>query len=297
MNFDITDDRNYPLVWAVIPTWNRCEDLVLAVKSLINSDYPNLKVIIVDNASTDASVHSIQTLFEQVDLIQLGKNKGASFASNRGIEHALFHGAEYVLRMDSDIELSPEAISRMVAYAEQQPQAGMIFPKVMRADNPKIIWFKGSKFHPLYLIKGGKTHNIPDYPTSHPEEMDFVASATILLSRKSLQDVGLFDEMFFVYGEDSDLCLRYRRLGYKIIWLPNAVAWHKIGSENVGEFSVIQRFKGFAIFYLKNSKGIHRVFLLWHLLLWAMLRSTFRKPIINFRYAIKGILQGLKVAW
>lgn len=282
------------LVIAVIPTWNRKADLLETLKSLEESDYQNLRVIVVDNGSTDGSVEAVRSVYPDVEVIQLENNTGAAFASNRGIEAALKQGPDYILRMDSDIVIEPSAVGVMVGYANTHAEVGMIYPKILRFDAPHLIWFKGTYSHPLFMIRGGKRFNQPDDGASLPVKIDYVASATILIRREAIEKVGLFDERFFVYGEDADLFLRFRNAGYPIVYLPEASAQHKIGSEKPSEFASFQQFRGLTIFYMKHSQGLHRTFLKFYVYVYAIMRSTFRKPLVNFQSALSGIRDGFK---
>lgn len=287
-------DNSHPLVIAVIPTWNRKVDLIEALSSLSASDYANLRVIVVDNGSSDGSVEAVKGAFAQVDVIALESNTGAAYASNRGMEAALAHGADYILRMDSDIVLNPSAVQQMVLYAEDNQGVGIIYPKILRFDNEGLIWFIGTKAHPLFLIRGGKRFNQPAERFTLPIEIDYAASATILIRREVLEKVGLFDERFFVYGEDTDLFKRVRDAGFSMIFLPEAVAIHKIGAEKPGTFASYQQFRGLTIFYLKHSKGLHRLFLRGYVYIYAIMRGTFRKPLVQLPAALSGIRDGFK---
>lgn len=286
--------NSQPRVFAVIPTWNRVDDLTDAVESLLQSKYDNLHIIVVDNGSTDGSAERMRNDYPSVQLIEMSSNKGAAIASNVGIKQALSQHADYVLRMDSDITLESEALKYMVEFAQSHRDVGMVYPKILRYDNPRLIWFIGAYYHPVFLIKGGKTQNLPDENYDEPADVDFIASAAVLLSAESLKTVGLFDERFFVYGEDTDLCLRYRKAGYRIVFFPKAKSRHKIGAEKPGNFSSYQQFRGLVIFYAKHSQGLHRFYLKIHAFLYALMRATFRKPKVKLGPALKGICHGYK---
>ena len=89
-----------PLVWIVIPTWNRCDDLLACLQSVQALDYVNKKVVVVDNGSTDDTITAMQTHFAEVDLIPIAANKGAAASSNIGFAYVMPKGAEFVLRLD-----------------------------------------------------------------------------------------------------------------------------------------------------------------------------------------------------
>ena len=98
----------HPLVWVVIPTWNRHEDILACIESVMASNYPTFHVVIVDNASTDGTSDNIKQKYPNIELITLEANRGAAYASNRGIEFAIRRGARYILRLDSDVVIDSE---------------------------------------------------------------------------------------------------------------------------------------------------------------------------------------------
>lgn len=283
-----------PKVAVVIPTWNRKLDLINAIRSVKTSTYPSIEIIVVDNGSTDGSEKAVLNEFSDVCFVRLKENKGAAYATNRGLEIALSIGAVYIFRMDSDVTTDFQTINELVHFAQTHKNVGLVYPKVLRFDNPGIVWFKGASYHPLFLISGTrKSYNQPDDFSATAEKKDYIASAAVLMSRAVIETIGLYDELFFVYGEDTDYCLRTRQAGFDIYLLPSAKAWHKIGSEKLSDWGTQQWFRGMTIFYMKHSHGLHRTFLRFYLLSYALLRAFVRKPKVDLKSAIVGIELGL----
>ena len=281
-------------VWVVIPTWNRKVDLLECLHSVMASDYPKVKIIVVDNASEDNSVVTVNKQFPNVEIIELDKNMGAAFASNRGFEIALKNQADFILRLDSDIIIEPQMNTKLVDSFEDLPEAGIMFPKILRYDSPDTIWFTGAKSHPFLLVNRINNYNVKDNNDYKISQVDYVPSAAILIKREALKKVGGFDEIYFVYSEDFDLCLRFKKNGYKTYYIPTAKAWHKIGSDKLSRWGVEQFYRGRMIFYKQNARGLHRIALLIYAFIYVFYRWIFspsHEPIIP---ALKGLVAGLK---
>jgi len=280
-------------LWAVIPTWNRKKDLIECLQSLEASNYTNLRIVVVDNASTDGSKEAVKNLFPKVSLIELPENTGAAYASNRGFEMAINKGANLILRLDSDLIIDPDLIPELVEKYLELPEAGILFPKILRYDDPDRIWYTGAKSHPFLLVSRIDNLNVKDDLSHDVTQIDYAPSAAILISSQVIEKTGGFDETYFVYSEDFDLCLRVRRLGYKIFYIPTARAWHKIGSEKLSDWGLEQFYRGRMLFYRKNTSGLHRFFLTLYAFFYVFYRSIFRSPHDHLWPSIKGLISAL----
>jgi GT2 family glycosyltransferase len=288
------DENSIELVWVVIPTWNREEDLLECLQSVTSSNYPNLKIVVVDNASEDNSVVKVKKQYPNVEIIKLDKNMGAAFASNRGFEIALKNQADFILRLDSDIIIESQLITKLVKSFEDLPEAGIMFPKILRYDSPDTIWFTGAKSHPFLLVSRVNNYNVKDRDDHEITQVDFVPSAAILIKAEALKKVGGFDEIYFVYSEDFDLCLRFKKNGYKTYYIPTAMAWHKIGSDKLSKWGVEQFYRGRMIFYKQNTHGLHRIALMIYAFIYVFYRWIFSPSHEAIIPALKGLVAGLK---
>lgn len=202
-------------VWVVVVTHNGEHWLKTCLNSLANH-----QVIVIDNASTDHTPE-ILTPFPH---IRLSKNLGFGRANNIGIRHALDNGADYVFLLNQDAWVAPDAIETLVAQAEQNPAFGLLSPVHLLASGIAVeagfsseILNQGNKdfFSDLYM---GKTQVV--------YSVERVNAAAWLLSSACLREVGGFDPLFFMYGEDFDLCNRVLHHGWKIGVVPSAVIFH-----------------------------------------------------------------------
>ena len=197
--------------------------------SLLNSDYANLLVLLVDNGSPDGSGERIRLSFPEIEFLQTGQNLGYTGGNNRGIKWALEREADYVLILNNDTVLDPCAVSKLVDTVESSDQqVGGVAPKVLYYDEPERIWYAGGEFSP---IKGLGLHwreGELDRPDEAEKacEVTFMTGACCLLSAEALSKLKGFDEDFFAYVEDAELSLRMRQAGYKMNYQPAARVLH-----------------------------------------------------------------------
>lgn len=204
----------------VVLNWNGWQDTLACVASLQALDYPDSRIVLVDNGSTDGSVDQFQRLPPSVELLQTGRNLGFGGGCNVGIQHALAGGAEYVWLINSDATVSPGALSALVQLADQQQTVGAVGSVLFDADTPHRIQLWGGGRVNLWLARSN--HRLT------PGKLDFVSGASLLLRCTALEKVGLFDSaQFFMYWEDTDLGFRLRKAGWQLAVAADSKIWHK----------------------------------------------------------------------
>ena len=237
----LRDMQSLPFICAVTLNWNRPQDTITCLASLSEQTYPNLKLVVVDNGSSDDSANQIRAAFPEMTLIANATNQGFARGMNAGIRYALAAGAEHVFVLNNDTFLAPDALSRLVAQAEEG--VGLLAPAIYYADAPQQIWSLGGQIHSGTLETVATARGQIDkgqWPAVL--QRDFVPGCAMLLSRAALQEAGLFDECFFMYYEDLDLCLRLRRAGYRIVVVTRSKMWHKIALSSGGGGSPNERY-------------------------------------------------------
>jgi hypothetical protein len=215
----------------VIPTYNRADDLIATLDSLNKSEVKMSQVVVVDNGSVDDTVEKMEIHYPKVHLLKLESNIGATGGSNAGFDFVLAKGADYIIRMDSDIEVDPGFLTPLIKVANSDPKIGIISPKIYYYDNPNEIWYGGVDKSWLLLNVKDKARHTPDSPSnSEIREVDYAWGATMLIDANLLRETNGFDTQFFIYYEEMDFCNRAKSLGYKIIFVPKSKTWHKVGS-------------------------------------------------------------------
>lgn len=207
------------------------------IESILRSTIaPNLQVVVVDNASTDHSLELLQDRWKensQVKIIPLDKNYGFSKANNVGIEWAMGNGAEYFLILNNDTEVAEDALEKMIEI--QKKTGAIIVPKIVYADHPDTIWCAGGSFSKVIwkpVQRGINQKDTGQYDQSM--KCSFANGCSMLLSGKLIRKLGLLDEQFFLYYEDTEYSLRARQKGVPIWYCAKALIYHKVNGSTMG---------------------------------------------------------------
>lgn len=219
-----------PAVTAVVLNWCAERDTRACIESLRRSSYPNLRILLVDNGSPDGSGERLHRELPDVEYLQTGSNRGFTGGNNRGMEHALAGGADYLLLLNNDTVAEPECVGELVCAAQEHPAVGAVAPKILRMDDPRTLWFAGGE---LSLVRAlgrhrgeGATDRRPRDRTT--EEVSFLTGCCLLLPAPVVRRAGGFEEDFFAYVEDVELSLRLRSLGYALVYAPAARLLHRV---------------------------------------------------------------------
>lgn len=216
-----------PLVAIVILNTNRRDDTIACLESLAQSTYTNLHVFLLDNASTDGSVEAVCAQFPAVEIVSLTDNRGYAGNNNVGIQLAMERGADWVLVLNEDTIVDPDCIGRMVAEGERNPAIGMIGPLVYHHDEPTVIQSAGVTLG-RFMRSSHIGQNEPDHGQfSKPQVVDCISGCAICVRREVIEAVGMLDERYFYYWEETEWCLRSRHAGWLNVVEPAAKLWHK----------------------------------------------------------------------
>jgi len=216
-----------PRVAVIILTWNRVEDIVTCLESFAHVDYPNREVVVVDNASADDTVATVQANYAWATLIVNDDNLGYVGGNNVGIRYALDHGADYVFILNSDTKMTSACLSELVRVMQSDPRIAITGAKNLYMQNPTFTWGKYGVLNwgPMLVRTHGRF--VRDYPEASPKDVDWVIGNGCMMSREALETVGIFDEEFFQVNEDVDWCIRARKLGYRVVYVDTAAIHHR----------------------------------------------------------------------
>jgi hypothetical protein len=216
-----------PLVACIILNTNRRDDTLACLASLEAQTYPHLRVLVLDNASTDGSVDAVRTRFPSVEIIALERNLGYAGNNNVGIAAALAAGADWLFVLNEDTELSPDCVERLVEVAAADAGIGIVGPMVYHHDEPGVIQSAGGRFTARWeeFHLGKNEEDRGQY--RDPHEVGWISGCAILVRRAVVEQVGAFDERFFIYWEETEWCIRTRKAGWRIVHVPAARVWHK----------------------------------------------------------------------
>lgn len=228
-----------PLVSVVVLTCNGREHLEECLGSLLEQTWPEREIILVVNGSADGSAAMVRERFgDAVRLVELPENIGYTGGNNAGLRAAR---GEYVAVLNDDTRTDPRWLGAMVETLRRRPDCGLAACKILSYREPEVIDNVG---HLIYWdgTFRGRGRGERDRGQYDREEEVLSPSGCAFLARKAALDrAGLFDEDFFIYGDDADLSLRVRLAGWKAVYVPEAVVYHKY-SATAGAYSPFKAF-------------------------------------------------------
>ena len=244
-----------PKVFIIVLNYNGKEVLKTCLLSLLEVEYPNLEVVLVDNNSSDGSFEEARRDFSRMNFIKNEENIGFAAGNNVGIKFALDRGADYVLLLNQDTKVFPDFLSKLVTAAEEDKTIGIVNPLVFGMTE-KEIWFSGGKISWLKM----KAYHDHDERSGGFYETEFLSGCSILMKKEVFAKIGLWDEDFFLYWEDADFSLRARKAGFRIGIVPESHIFHfeKIAQPKASK--VYWLVLSGLIFFKKNTPAI---FLPW----------------------------------
>jgi GT2 family glycosyltransferase len=212
-----------PLVYIVILSYNGITWLKKCLTSVLNSDYENYKIILVDNASKDDSVGFVEVNYPGIKVIVSRQNLGFAGGMNIGIRQALAGGADQVFLLNQDTQIDGACLRELVAVAQAHEGIGLLVPVQFRYGSHDLhqIFHKWLRFNLGFEAQTLLSGSGPDY-----YEVPAASGAAMLISIRALKVVGLLDAQYFSYFEETDLCRRLRFHGFKIGLCPKAHFWH-----------------------------------------------------------------------
>jgi GT2 family glycosyltransferase len=219
-----------PKVAIVILNWNGVKYLQQFLPSVLASTYPNLDVVLGDNASTDNSVAYVKSLYPNIRIIQNNENYGFTGGYNRVLAQV---EADYYILLNSDIEVEPNWIEPVIALMETDAQIAAAAPKIRSyaqkqyfehagaaggfVDSLGYMFCRGRMFYEIEEDKG-------QYDQSG--EVFWASGAALFIKKKYWDEAGGFDERFFAHMEEIDLCWRLKNMGYKIMYCAQSTVYH-----------------------------------------------------------------------
>ncbi len=286
----------------VTVTYNSAKVIDGFLDSLLAQTYANFVLYVIDNASGDDTLALVACHQDpRISVTRNAVNVGFAEGSNQGIRAALDEYCNAVLLMNNDTEFGPQLLQTLVNGLGED-QVDMVAPKILFYDNPDVIWSAGggwnrargySGFHYGYGLRNRGDFDIVRF-------VDHAPACCLLARRGVFEQIGMLDENYFVYTEDTDFCYRAKQAGLKVLYLPSATVLHKASSLTGGPKSA------FTTRYLTRNKVY---FLLKHVGLWRTLYYMFayevslvlkfltgKSTVSEYRMRQKALLEGL-ILW
>jgi len=249
--------RYYPLVSIVTVNYNQSEVTCAMIESLNLITYPNIELIVVDNASKEDSPLIIKQRFPSVDLIMNPINYGFAAGNNFGIMKSR---GKYVLLLNNDTMLTPGFLEPLIEKMESDSSIGVVSPKIRFFHTPNTIQYAGyTIMHPYTLRNFSIGFNEVDkgqYDTDR--ETPYAHGAAMLVSMDVIMKVGMMSYIFFLYYEEADWCEQIKKSGYKIWYVHNSLVYHR-ESISTGRMSAMKIYylnRNRLVFMRRNLKGL-----------------------------------------
>lgn len=240
-----------PEISIVLLNLNQHKITIDCIKSLIDNDYTNFEIILVDNGSTDDSLKifcSIKQEFPNLKLIENGENLGFAEGNNVGIRNS---EGDYILLLNNDTIVKKNFLSSMIEATKKFPKAGAFGPKMYFWDKRSDIWHIGGEITRFL--------NFVPTPFKYKDvykKVSWLSGCALMMKRETLQKVGLLNSSFFIYLEDVEWSIRATKAGYDLIYVPDAELWHigSVSSQKIGgkPFFIYLGYRN-KLFLLKNQ--------------------------------------------
>lgn len=226
-----------PLISVIILNWNGKECLASCIQSVKDQIYLNIEIIVVDNGSTDGSVEYLQAVYPDLHLVANRKNLGYGGGNNQGIRKAK---GKYILILNNDTEMEKECVEMLWRCMESDQKIGVTTPKILLYDRKDTIDAAGLTIYSDGLSIGRGRFE-PQEKYNQIEEVFAGSGCASLFRKEMLEDIGLLDEDFFAYAEDTDLGWRARLAGWITYYVPQAIVYHH-HSKRFGNYSPFKVF-------------------------------------------------------
>lgn len=230
---------DFSKIGVVTVTYNSAGVLDPFLACLRLQTHTDFLLYVVDNASNDGTLTLLSRWEDsRLRLITNPDNRGVAGGNNQGIEAALADGCSHVLLLNNDVEFGPDLFS-LLLNAIQNQGAQMTCPKILYYDEPNRIWAAGGGFEPWVGYRsihyGEDELDMGQYDQG--KLVTYVATCCVLAEAQVFSSVGLMDERYFVYVDDTDFMYRAMKAGVKLYYVPQATLLHKVGRLTGGETS------------------------------------------------------------
>lgn len=255
-------------VYIIIVNYNNYKDTIECVDSVNEILYPNYKVVVVDNGSTDNSVFYLKKYLNNCIVIENKKNLGFAGGNNIGIKYALKNNADYVLLLNNDTVVEKNFLDELIKVSVSDKSIGIVGGKIYYYFEPNRIWYAGGKINKFTgLTRHIGVGDIDREIYNSVCDTQYVTGCMMLVRREAIEKAGLMDEKYFLYYEETDWNVRIKKSGYRVVYAPCSVIYHKISATtkkinyNVGCYFDRNRY----YFVIKNFGYLNRLFIYFYI--------------------------------
>ena len=227
----------------IIVNWNGVADTLEVLRELEGIDGPSLRIIVVDNGSSDDSVDVLRRDAPHVELVETGENLGFAGGNLAGLRHALAGGDfGWVLLINNDVAVDKGFLPPLLE-ACLDPDVGAAAPKIYYFEPRDLIWAAGGRLRLRETVTEEFGQGERDSPAfSRPADMTYLTTCCLLIPRDVLEKVGPLDPVFFIGVDDADWSCRAVDAGYRLRYVPDSEIWHKVAVSTGGSYTPFKTF-------------------------------------------------------
>lgn len=240
--------KQYPNISIVILNYNGRKVLEKCLASVFRVNYPNFSVVVVDNNSADGSLEAAKAKFSKAIFIKNEQNLGFASGNNVGIRFSLEHGADYILLLNNDTEVTSDFLAFLTAASEKNKKIGIAGPIIFKG-NSKKVWFSGGEIDWFRM----KTRHVEELGGEKAYSTGFITGCAMLVKKEVFKKVGLLDEDFFLYWEDADFSVRAQKAGFGCVVVPASKINHFEKSGNNPKDKAYWLVVSGLLFFKKNT--------------------------------------------
>jgi GT2 family glycosyltransferase len=292
-------------IGVVTVTYNSGRVIEDFMTSVLFQKYTNFTLYVVDNASSDDTLEKLSKYNDQrIIVIKNKDNLGVAVGNNQGISASIRDNCEYILLINNDTEFDSQLIEVMLEGLDTY-NCDIAVPKIMYHDNPKIIWSAGGYFRQwaacLSAHYGMGAFDYGQY--ENPRQVEYAPTCCTLIKKTVFDTIGLMDEKYFVYYDDSEFCFRAMKSGISMFYLPRVVLLHKVSSlveggksnEEKSDFTIHHLTRGL-VYSIKKHQGIASApFIVFYAIFLFLKFLTGKESLKVFQVKQKAFLEALSL--
>jgi len=242
-------------VCIVIVNYNGAKYQNDCIRTLYQMTYTDFDIVIIDSGSHDNSIELVKKEFPEVIVLEQKDNVGVAAGNNIGIKYGIDNGAEYTLLLNNDTEVDKQMLERLIENADERT---ITVPKIYYYEPSNVLWYAGGDF---VFEKGTVNHvgcdEIDKGQYNKKKYVEYSPTCCMLIKNTVFEDVGLIDEIVFMYCDDTDFCVRLFDKDYKILYVPDSIVWHKVSSSSGGNKSKLGIYYMYRnqLYFMKKHKN------------------------------------------
>ena len=231
-------------ITVLILNWNGADLIKKCLESVMEINYSNYSVIVIDNHSSDNSIQLIKNNFPTVEIICLDENYGFAGGYNKCFKQLDSKNTDYVLLLNNDTIVDSNILMSLNKAKEKYGKNNIYGGKIFYQNDPNKIWYAGGKVKlSRFKISHIGIRELDSDRFSSPMKTDYITGCCLFTSFEVINELNGFDEQFNMYSEDVDLCLRGKDKGIYCYFWPDAKLWHHVSASLGGELSFRKLFK------------------------------------------------------